>query len=105
MPLASDADDTETVSAAGLTPELGLTDSQLLPTSVFAVAVHPSVLDKLLSTWNVWLVGLLPRLAMNCSEPGANDIAEDADWITVRVTNSVCGVLPAPLADTWIAPL
>src|ERR1035438_7848865 len=100
MPLASEAEFTVTVIVPGLTPAVGLIDNQLLPTSVFALAVHPSALEKLLSTWKVCVAGLLPAVATNCSALGASEIAEAAACTTVKVTASVCGELPAPEAAT-----
>jgi hypothetical protein len=87
-----------------LAPEVGelrLNHDPLQLTDADQFRVPPPVL----LTVTVLLAGLLPPCtAVKVNDMGLNPIAGDGGF-TVSVTATVCGVLVAPAAETWMLQL
>ena len=84
----------------------GLTVSQFPPVTMPATAVHPSdPVPVLFDIWKVWAVGLVPDAVVKGREAGESTIVVAPDAAMTSVTATVCGVLLAPVAATWMEPV
>lgn len=103
VPTTSPAPLTDTLSAAGVEPDAGVTPSQLPPDVVDAAAVK-LITGPLLATESGCDAGLLPPACMlNAKDAGPTESVGRV--VIVRVTGTDSGLLEAPAEVSVMAPL